>query len=83
MLAIRPSFSLFKRAFSNIAMETADLCDAYGDKLQYVEPIFRDFGRKITFGGRISTVKCHEDNSFVKQALSEPGDGRVSMAGIL
>ena len=58
-------------------METADLCDAYGDLLQYVEPIFRDFGQKTKFGGKICTVKCHEDNSYVKAALAEPGDGRV------
>ena len=58
-------------------MNTADLCDAYGDSIEYVEPIFRDFGRKIKFSGEISTVKCHEDNSFVKAALAEPGEGRV------
>ena len=63
---------------TTFAMNTADLCDAYGDSLQYVEPLFRDFGKKIKFSGKISTVKCHEDNSFVKAALAEPGEGRVS-----
>lgn len=63
-------------------MQTADLCDAYGDLLQYVEPIFQDFGKKTVFGGKISTVKCHEDNSFVKLALSESGEGRVSILGV-
>ena len=70
--------SLLKRAFcATFAMDTADLCDSYGDLLQYAEPIFRDFGRRTKFDGRISTVKCHEDNSYVKTALAERGDGRV------
>jgi regulator of ribonuclease activity A len=84
MFAIRARFLLLKRAyFSTLAMETADLCDAYGDLLQYVEPIFRDFGQMTKFGGKISTVKCHEDNSFVKVALAEPGDGRVKWIDII
>jgi len=29
------------------------------------------------FCGPVVTVKCHEDNSFVKAALDEPGQGRV------
>ncbi|EDO32968.1 predicted protein [Nematostella vectensis] len=58
-------------------LKTADLSDAYNDILQYAEPIFRDYGGRKTFGGRITTVKCHEDNVLVKTALSEPGDSRV------
>ncbi|XP_028410136.1 uncharacterized protein LOC114532755 [Dendronephthya gigantea] len=81
MLAIHKfpaRISSLKRVFcATFAMDTADLCDSYGDLLQYVEPIFRDFGRRTKFDGKISTVKCHEDNSCVKTALAEPGDGRV------
>ena len=29
------------------------------------------------FSGQIATVRCIEDNSFVRQALEEPGEGRV------
>lgn len=59
-------------------MNTADLCDAYGDELQYLHPLtFRDFGGRKKFEGEISTVKCHDDNSKVKEALNEPGNGRV------
>ena len=80
-LAARFSFfkvCRFKRAISCLTMyNTADLCDVYGDLLQYAEPIFRDFGQKTKFGGKISTVKCYEDNSFVKAALAEPGEGKV------
>jgi regulator of ribonuclease activity A len=40
-------------------------------------PLYRDFGRRKRFAGTIATVKCYEDNSFVKLALEEPGHGRV------
>ena len=59
-------------------MNLADLSDAYSDTLQYVQPnLFRNYGRNSKFGGMISTVKCHEDNLIVKQALNEPGNKRV------
>ena len=59
-------------------MNTADLSDEYSDVLQYVEPnLFRNFGGRLKFGGKISTVKCHEDNVLVKKALSEDGNKRV------
>ena len=46
-----------------------DLCDEFSDKLQIAEPIFTDFGGTLDFAGPISTVKCFEDNSLVRQAL--------------
>ena len=52
-----------------------DLCDEFSDKLQIAEPMFTDFGGTLDFAGPISTVKCFEDNSLVKQAVAEPGDG--------
>ncbi len=56
---------------------TADLCDKFGDKLSYVAPLFQLYGGKRHFGGQIVTVKCFEDNSFVKTILSKPGEGKV------
>lgn len=56
---------------------TTDLCDKYADELQIAEPMFSDFGGELEFAGPISTVKCFEDNSKVRAALEEPGDGRV------
>ncbi|MEW6430776.1 MAG: hypothetical protein AB1730_04645 [Myxococcota bacterium] len=58
-------------------MTTADLSDAHGDALQVALPLFRDFGKRVAFSGPTSTMKAHEDNALVKQALSEPGAGRV------
>lgn len=60
-----------------MTFKTADLYDRYGDEIQTCEPIFRDFGGKSRFHGPIVTVKCFEDNSFVKSTLAEPGAGRV------
>jgi len=69
---------VFSRFVSNMAeLKTADLSDEYSDILQYVDPIFRDYGARKTFNGMISTVKCFEDNVLVKTALSEQGNGRV------
>ena len=37
----------------------------------------QSFGQKKRFSGPISTVRCFEDNSLVRAALEEPGNGRV------
>lgn len=45
--------------------------------MRVCEPLFRDFGGRPRFAGPVATVKCFEDNSLVKAALAEPGEGRV------
>ena len=54
-----------------------DLCDAHSDKIQVAEPMFADFGGVLAFSGPIRTLKCFEDNSFVRSELERPGEGRV------
>lgn len=54
-----------------------DLCDEYPDLVRVVEPMFRNFGGRSSFGGPITTIKCHEDNSLVAKAVEEAGEGRV------
>jgi regulator of ribonuclease activity A len=56
---------------------TADLYDEFGETLRIAAPIFHDFGGRRTFQGPVATVKVHEDNSLVREALEEAGDGRV------
>jgi regulator of ribonuclease activity A len=60
---------------------TSDLCDAHkadsDGNFRVLPPVFRDYGKRSRFAGLVSTVKCFEDNSFVKAALEEPGLGRV------
>jgi regulator of ribonuclease activity A len=60
-----------------MSIKTTDLCDQYASRIQVAEPIFNDYGGARTFGGKIATVKVHEDNILVHQALQEPGAGRV------
>ena len=57
--------------------KTADLCDEHSDALSVAAPMFRDYGQRITFGGPITTVKCFEDNSLVREQLEQQGNGRV------
>lgn len=62
-------------------LSTCDLCDAHKNDndgaFRVLPPVFRSFGGLSRFAGPVSTVKCHEDNSLVKAALDEPGQGRV------
>ena len=56
---------------------TPDLCDAYPELVQVVDPMFANFGGVEAFGGEIVTVKCFEDNSIVKEQVAKPGAGKV------
>ena len=38
---------------------------------------FRAFGLRTSLFGPVSTIACFEDNSRVKEAVAEPGEGRV------
>lgn len=60
-----------------MTFKTADLCDEHADTLQICEIGFLSFGGVSRFHGPVSTLKCFEDNSLVRAALSEPGAGRV------
>ncbi len=60
---------------------TGDLCDAHkadtDGGFRVLPPVFVDYGGRRSFAGPVATVRCFEDNSFVKAALEEPGEGRV------
>jgi len=60
-----------------MSFTTPDLCDDFPDLIRVVEPMFNSFGGSDTFGGEIVTIKCFEDNSFVKENASKPGYGKV------
>lgn len=57
--------------------KTADLCDDHEGGISVAQPIFKDYGGNISFCGKISTVKCFEDNSLAREALKSPGEGQV------
>lgn len=65
---------------------TCDLCDAHeknlGQTLYLLPDVFRRFGAERAFAGPVHTVKCHNDagvldNSKVREAVAEKGEGRV------
>ena len=56
---------------------TPDLCDIHADQLKVLTPVFNSYGGRSNFFGQVVTVKCHEDNSLVKQQAATPGKGRV------
>jgi len=56
---------------------TPDLCDDNPEMLKVLDPIFNNYGGKHQFHGQVITIKCHEDNSLVKQLAATDGGGRV------
>lgn len=66
---------------SPAAPSTCDLCDAHKDRsdglLRVLPPVYRDFGGTARFAGPIATVHGLDDNSRVREAVQQPGEGRV------
>ncbi|MGY6629465.1 MAG: ribonuclease E activity regulator RraA [Wenzhouxiangella sp.] len=61
-----------------MTLSTPDLCDQHPERVRVVTGLhWRSFGGNARFHGTIETVRCFEDNSRVKEALAEPGEGRV------
>ncbi len=60
---------------------TCDLCDAHesdtSGAFRVLPPGFQDFGHGQPFCGVVATVRCPEDNSMVREAVAQPGLGRV------
>jgi regulator of ribonuclease activity A len=56
---------------------TCDICDDFPDDVSVLDPLFRDYGARAAFAGRIVTIKCHEDNSRVRDLVAEDGRGAV------
>lgn len=56
---------------------TAELHDAHEDRVQVAEGRFLALGRRHSFEGTIRTLKVHEDNALVRNALEGHGAGAV------
>ncbi len=59
------------------SFKTTDLYDDHLENLQVATPIFRDFGGKPSFSGKIVTLKAVDDNSFLKTSFEQDGSGKV------
>lgn len=68
---------------ATVVFVTCDLLDDHPDHyIQVVTPsmdgkFFKSYGARKTFGGEITTIKCFEDNSRVKELLATDGTGKV------
>lgn len=60
-----------------MTFSTCDLCDQFPDRVRVLAPIFRHYGGRSKFAGPIVTIKCFEDNVFIREAAVEEGRGRV------
>lgn len=56
---------------------TSELCDLYADQIDVVEPMFANYGGLSSFGGEVTTIKCHESNGLVRQKVEQDGKGKV------
>ncbi|PJG83609.1 ribonuclease E activity regulator RraA [Caviibacterium pharyngocola] len=60
-----------------MCVDTSELCDIYLDQVDVVEPVFSSFGGLSSFYGKVTTVKCFENNGLIAEVLEENGNGRV------
>ena len=49
-------------------IDTSELCDIYADQVDVVEPIFSSFGGVSNFYGKVTTVKCFENNGLIAES---------------
>lgn len=61
---------------------TTDICDdnpqlLEDGRLMVLPPVFRQFGQRVKFSGRVTTLKVFEDNALVRSSLEAPGNGNV------
>ncbi|MCV7355534.1 ribonuclease E activity regulator RraA [Mycolicibacterium fluoranthenivorans] len=56
---------------------TADLVDEIYPDVRSCDLQLQNYGARTSFAGRITTVRCFEDNALLKSILSTPGEGGV------
>ena len=56
---------------------TTELCDFYADLIDVLEPIFSNYGGRNSFGGKVVTVKCFEENGLISTLTASDGTGKV------
>lgn len=64
-----------------MSFKTPDLCDEFetelGQSVRVVAPMFQRYGGRSSFCGEIVTLKLFEDNTLVREAFAEAGQGKV------
>ncbi len=62
-----------------------DLCDTHeaefassnAKQLRLLPDVYKSYGGVMSFHGQAHTLRCPEDNSRVREAVAQPGAGRV------
>ena len=69
----------------NQTISTCDICDAHeaefasgnAKQLRLLPDVYKSYGGGQSFYGQAHTLRCPEDNSRVREAVAQPGEGRV------
>jgi len=56
---------------------TSELCDIYTDLIDVLEPVFSNYGGRSSFGGKVVTIKCFENNGLISEISNTDGTGKV------
>ena len=76
-----PLHGFFSASETTMTFKTPDLCDEFeaelGKTVRVVAPMFQRYGGRNSFSGEIVTLKVFEDNSLVREAFAENGQGKV------
>ena len=56
---------------------TSELCDIYTDLIDVLEHVFSNYGGRSSFGGKVVTIKCFENNGLIAEVVDTDGTGKV------
>lgn len=56
---------------------TSDFSDIFPEKLEYLNSIFKSYGKRTSFCGSIVTVQCYDDVFAIKKLVSSAGLGKI------
>ena len=59
-----------------MSFSTPDLSDE-NPEVKALSPILKNLGGKKVFWGKIETLQCPDDNSYIKELLNSEGAGKV------
>jgi regulator of ribonuclease activity A len=68
-----------------MTISVCDLCDTHeaeiagsnAKQLRLLPDVYKSYGGVASFYGQAHTLRCHEDNSRVREAVAQSGQGRV------
>jgi regulator of ribonuclease activity A len=61
---------------------TADICDAYKEKVRVLAPDYRSYGGVRRFAGPIRTLRLVRNNYELIHLLQEPGEGAIAVVDV-